>query len=286
MSASYRQFWTSHFHDTIISMIPYIAFFLATCFILTDPTLPGEVTPARGDTSPGHAPNGEGIRIEIYRYTGPSFKPVRIKGAVQVVDTPGHRIEDAVDAGFSVRELASIVALKLSGSIPVTEPFESRIAGEVLKLGGNAFQIQETVADEHTGMIAAVFAHAYRIEWNGWPHDFLEEIVPDAKAYNLGTDGKASRTYNVGNFTQVGRILKDREKKKKLKEKREAALMKLKSLPYYRMREKILKKPGMDPVDNPELRKLSRARPKEYRQFKRLYLRAHGKPPPEDPRSR
>ena len=62
--------------------------------------------------------------------------------------------------------------------------------------------------------------------------------------------------------------------------------MKLKSLPYYEMREKILEKPGMDPVDNPKLRKLSRARPKEYSQFKRLYIRAYEKPPPEDPSAR
>lgn len=259
-------------------MTRYVVFFLAACFILTGTGATGNCAPSR--LSPEEA---EGIRIEIYRYTGPSFEPAYIKGAVRVVDTPGHRIEDAVDAGFSVWELASIVALKASGSIPVTEPFESRIAGEVLKLGGNALQIQEMVTDEHTGRITAVFAQAYRIEWNGWLQDFLEEIDPAAKAYNLGMDGKASRTYHVGNFTQLGRILKDREKKRKLKEKREAALMKLKSLPYYRMREEILEKPGADPVDNPKLQKLSRSRPKEYRQFKRLYLKAHGKPPPEDP---
>lgn len=259
-------------------MTRYVVFFLAACFILTGTGATGNCAPSR--LSPEEA---EGIRIEIYRYTGPSFEPAYIKGAVRVVDTPGHRIEDAVDAGFSVWELASIVALKASGSIPVTEPFESRIAREVLKLGGNALQIQEMVTDEHTGRITAVFAQAYRIEWNGWLQDFLEEIDPAAKAYNLGMDGKASRTYHVGNFTQLGRILKDREKKRKLKEKREAALMKLKSLPYYRMREEILEKPGADPVDNPKLQKLSRSRPKEYRQFKRLYLKAHGKPPPEDP---
>jgi len=106
------------------------------------------------------------ISVKIYPLTDKSYEHVSIE---KICYVSTESVFNAIEAGFTVIDLAVIELNAPYPGILSTDPFYFRGEKEITKLGGNAWTLENILEYEKTKGFSDVALKAYRIEWNGRP---------------------------------------------------------------------------------------------------------------------